>query len=542
MLFRHPFQNLFFLLICIVVVVAAYLRVEQISQIYDEYDDVGVIALQKAPLQELELDLDLGPIKRIRFDVTYLQNIETSIWYGAFIGHVWTYAPGQYILASLLLSDDLTARQRHIAVRAISAAISIATILLLFIFMTRMSSSENGQNWIALPITALLAFSTNTILYAMHSSPYSFYGFALLVALIVGDRALKRNGSFGNACVGLAVLCLFNYLVLLVLVPLLVFKLVEILVSGRMSAIAIIKNVSGWNMIQMLVTAISLMAVAVFLKISSGTRGVSLPPVDNWADLIEALRVFSTQFGKVAHNILFGAVPARWMTILLGLFVLLSSLFLVRSWIRAKNYSALLSAVLLGGWVFLFIANKLPFDQSRHTLMLLPPFCLLLFWSVHPLVLRVAAPVIMKGSILITLVMGVVGFSNAQEAFGPRKAMLNKQTLAMHDPDFVLTYGFTLGPMVDFHEDDVQVINLDFKSAVEFDWSTIEQGSRILLVSQTEPLDEVRLADFKKRFAEVFEKRKVSKHLEASTGIFFPFHSYPLSSNQNGAYIYQLSD
>ena len=51
------------------------------------------------------------------------------------------------------------------------------------------------------------------------------------------------------------------------------FKLVEILVSRRMSAIAIIKNVSGWNMIQMLVTAISLMAVAVFLKIGSGTKG-----------------------------------------------------------------------------------------------------------------------------------------------------------------------------------------------------------------------------------------------------------------------------
>ena len=235
--------------------------------------------------------------------------------------------------------------------------------------------------------------------------------------------------------------------------------------------------------------------------------------------------MFSTQFGKVAHNILFGAVPARWMTILLGLFVLLSSLFLVRSWIRAKNYSALLSAVLLGGWVFLFIANKLPFDQSRHTLMLLPPFCLLLFWSVHPLVLRVAAPVIMKGSILITLVMGVVGFSNAQEAFGPRKAMLNKQTVAMHDPDFVLTYGFTLGPMVDFHEDDVQVINLDLKVRLSLIGQQLSRAAGSS-VSQTEPLDEVRLADFKKRFAEVFEKRKVSKHLEASTGIFF--HSIPI--------------
>ena len=72
---------------------------------------------------------------------------------------------------------------------------------------------------------------------------------------------------------GLTILCLFNYLVLLVLVPLLVFKVVEMLLSWRMSAIAIIKKGSGWNMIQMLVTAISLMTVAVFLKISSGTRG-----------------------------------------------------------------------------------------------------------------------------------------------------------------------------------------------------------------------------------------------------------------------------
>ena len=82
--------------------------------------------------------------------------------------------------------------------------------------------------------------------------PLWFLWIRLVSALIVGDRALKRNGSFGNACWASQYFAFFNYLVLLVLVPLLVFKLVEILVGRRMSAIAIIKKVSGWNMIQIL--------------------------------------------------------------------------------------------------------------------------------------------------------------------------------------------------------------------------------------------------------------------------------------------------
>ena len=52
-------------------------------------------------------------------------------------------SPGQYILASLLLSDDLTARQRHIA-ELYQRPFRLRR-LLLFIFMTRMSSSENAK-------------------------------------------------------------------------------------------------------------------------------------------------------------------------------------------------------------------------------------------------------------------------------------------------------------------------------------------------------------------------------------------------------------
>lgn len=538
---RPSFPILFFLTVCVVIFVSAYLRLDQINQIYDEYDDVGVIAIQKAQLQTVEVELNFGPIERVQFNKGYLQNIETTIWYGAFIGHVWTYAPGQYLLSSLLLSESLSARQRHIAVRSLSAAISVLTILLLVLFLARQCAPESGERWLILPITALLAFSTNTILYAMHASPYSFYGFALLAALVICDRTLKGRGHFGNACVMLSILCLFNYLVVLVLVPFLGLVLNDMIAGKRPSALSMFRNLSGWNLAQLLVILCSLAAMAVFLKVAAANPGVSFPTVHGYADLVTALHVLFTQFNEVAYSLLFGGIPHRWMASVLGFFTALVPLLLIRSWFLRRNYSALLSVVLLGGWIVAFILNKLPFEQSRHTLMLLPPFCLVLFWSARRFVSHVPMPVTMVASILVTIGMGVAGYSNAHEAFGPRKAVLTKQSVAVHDPDLVLTYGFTLGPLVDFHEDDVKVVNLDFQSANDFDWSAIDVDDRIILVSQTEPMTVTRLAGLQDRFPELFEKRTLLKLSEISTGVFFPFHSYPVSSNQNGAYLYLLS-
>ena len=119
--------------------------------------------------------------------------------------------------------------------------------------------------------------------------------------------------------------------------------------------------------------------------------------------------------------------------------------------------------------------------------------------------------------------------------------MLTKQTIEKHAPDFVLTYGFTLGPIVDFYDSDVQAINLDLRSSLYFDWKAIDDSKRIMLVSQTKPMTETQLDGLRKRFPDLFENRNLVTISEDSTGVFFPFHSYPLSSNQNGAYIYHLS-
>ena len=538
---KTRFQRLLMPLICVVIIVGAVLRFDHVDQIYDEYDDVGVIAIQKVPLDSVKRDINFGPIKSIQLDGSYLANIETTVWYGLFMGRVWTYSPGQYALASLFLSGEMTARQRHIALRCLSGIVSVMTIVLLAFFLARQSPGDSNERWLILPITALLSFSTNTILYSMHASPYSFYGFALLAALVVAGRALEGRGRFYYACLALSVLCLFNYLVVLVLVSFLGIALFVSTTHGRRNAIADISNAPIPFLGRWLLVGMPLLVMVLLLKADAGARGVAMPHVDSLGSLLTALDVLQTQVRLVAFNTLYGGLPSRWMTSLLVLGGGIAAILSLRSWISNRNYSALLTVSLLGGWGFLYILHKLPFDQSRHTLMLLPPFCLLLFWSIRPLVLRVPAFVMIAASIAMTISISVAGYSNAKEAFGPRKAMLTKQTIEKHAPDFVLTYGFTLGPIVDFYDSDVQAINLDLRSSLYFDWKAIDDSKRIMLVSQTKPMTETQLEGLRKRFPDLFENRNLVTISENSTGVFFPFHSYPLSSNQNGAYIYHLS-
>lgn len=529
-------------LICVVILIGGLLRFDHVDQIYDEYDDIGVIAIQKAPMDSVNWDIHFGPVMSIQIDRSYLENIETTILYGPFIGRVWTYAPGQYALASLFLSAELTARQRHIALRYFSGFVSVMTIVLLAFFLIRHTTVNSKERWLVLPITALLSFSTNTILYAMHASPYSFYGFALLTGLVVAGRALEGRGKFYHATLGLSVLCLFNYLVILVLSAFLVIALFGSIRDNRLQAITDIRNAPITFLVRWLLVGAPLLAMALLLNVDAGARGVAMPPVDSLGGLLTALSFLQTQVKIVAFNIFYGGLPSQWMTSLLVFITGAAAVLSFRSWISNKNHSALLSVIMLGGWMFLYILEKIPFDQSRHTLMLLPIFCLMIFWSLRPLVLHVPAIIIIMASVVVTIGMGVAGYGNAKEAFGPRTAVLTKQAIEKHAPDFVLTYGFTLGPMVDFHDSDVQAINLDFNSALDFDWKAIDESKRVILVSQSEPMTEMRLEGLRKRFPKLFEYRHLVTLSEISTGVFFPFHSYPLSSNQNGGYIYYLSN
>jgi hypothetical protein len=526
----------------ILLLVGTFLRFDYIGKIYDEYDDVGVIALQKAPVDVLDKNVNFGPIKSIQFDGPYLKNIETTMLYGAFIGHGWTYAPGQYVLASFLLTNEMTAKERHLMVRSVSAFISVATILLMAVFFLKQAPPKLGNMWLILPIMSLLVFSTNTILYAMHASPYSFYSFALIAAIIISDAALKGNINFGYACIATASLCLFNYLVILVLGPFLLIKFLNILMNRRGLAWANIKKLTGWHIVQGLMVLSILMIMALFIKVGSGAdSGAQIPPIKNKAEFLVAVDFLQTQFRLVAFSNLFGGMQFSWMTALLGVTVLLLSLLFIPRWILKRNYSALLSCILFGTWILLFFLNKLPFGQSRHTLMLLPPFCILLFWCVQPIISFVPSSIIMVVSMTLTLVMGITGYNNAKNAFGPRLDILTKDSISIYDPDLVLTYGFTLGPMVDFFEDEkVIVLNLDFKSAQLFDWDIVDDNKRIIIASQTEPMTKEQLADLTTKYPKLFNKRSISTLKEKTTEVFFPFHSYPISSNQNGAYIYEM--
>ena len=82
-------------------------------------------------------------------------------------------------------------------------------------------------------------------------------------------------------------------------------------------------------------------------------------------------------------------VSSRWMICLLVLWRDSGNSFATFMDFKQKLFG-LLTVSLLVGWGFLYILHKLPFDQSRHTLMFAPvlPITVLEY---APLVLRVPA-------------------------------------------------------------------------------------------------------------------------------------------------------
>ena len=159
------------------------------DQIYDEYDDVGVIAIQKVPLDSVKRDINFGPIKEhpVGRIISREYRDHRLVWaiHGACLD-IFTRAIRSCVL---FLSDEMTARQRHIALRCLSGIVSVMTIVLLAFFLARQSPGDSNERWLILPITALLSFSTNTILYSMHASPYK-----LLWVCVIGRIGGRRQG------------------------------------------------------------------------------------------------------------------------------------------------------------------------------------------------------------------------------------------------------------------------------------------------------------------------------------------------------------
>jgi hypothetical protein len=518
-----------------IIVFAIFMRLDRIDSVYTEYDDIGVIALQKGFVGDNSLKINLGPFKSVEIYNDFLKDIETNLFYGLYIAKAWTYAPGQYFFASLFINQTDTAINRHQKVRYISSVFSIFALLIMAFFVKTFHRDEQSY-WNFIVWISLIAFSSNAIAYAAHASPYSAYVCSIVFSLsIIGSWGFQKI-KFLNCLILLNLMFIFNYLVLMITIPFIILAWINFIFRNK-------KLISEINYKTTISFSFSFLPILIFIPFvrSSAPRGI-MPTQFSDFSLIDFLGYFINQSLTVSESIFFGALeqtPASFIFIM----IIIISPFFCMHWFKKKYYVPIISLIFIFEWLVLHFLQKLPFDQTRHSLVLLPALIFIGFYLFQTFINRVPKNLLRCVGAFVAIIFIHNGFENSNNLKNEKTtSKLSKDLILDQSPDVIITFGSSLSPLVYFYENNnIEVYYFDISSIKKVEWQNYTNDTKFILVSQDQGLDELMEISMRQKMPELFYKRCMKTILEYSNGIYFPYNSYKANSGQNGAFIYEVS-
>lgn len=518
-----------------IIVFAIFMRLDRIESVYTEYDDIGVIALQKGFVGDNNIIMDLGPFKSVEIYNDYLKDIETSLYYGMYIAKAWTYAPGQYFLASLFINHTDTAINRHQKVRYISSFFSFFSILIMVFFVKTFHRDEQSD-WNFIIWICLIAFSTNAIAYAAHASPYSAYVCSIALSLsIIGSWGFQKI-KFLNCLILLNLMFIFNYLILMITIPFIILAWINFFFCNK-------RLISEINYKTIITFSLSFLPVLIFIPFvrSSAPRGI-MPTQFSDFSLIDFLSYFINQSLTVSESIFFGALDQSPASFIFILMIIIAPFFCMY-WFKKKYYVPIISLIFIFEWLVLHFLQKLPFDQTRHSLVLLPALIFTGFYLFQNFIKRIPINLLRCVGAFIVIIFIHHGYTNSNNLKNEKTiSILSKDLILDQKPDVIITFGSTLSPLVYFYENKkIEVYYFDISSIKKVEWQKYPSDTKFILVSQDHGLDELMEISIRQKLPELFHKRCLKTILEYSNGIYFPYNSYKANSGQNGAFIYEVS-
>jgi hypothetical protein len=515
----------------IILLMAADLRFYNLSKVYTEYDDIGVLTLHKSKAGVRKGDYKFELYNKT-FSVNWetLRNLEDSFLYPLFVGFAWTYSPGQYFLYPLILSDDDNYEMKVIKGRFISAFSSVATILLLFLFFV---SLNKGLSWAVLFPISILAFSQNSILYAHHMSPYSMYGLATTAGLILIYLGAEKKVTTYNCCLFNTILMYFSYTNLLFFLPLLYIE------YHRQNLKEFIFSYFGEKKKLLLINLLLLFPVFILLLQKlliggniSADRGFAVRLGGDFISTIKFPFIILKQLYIASQSVFMGFFPTGYPIAFLLLFFIV--FITVAYWgvnRKQTDRKIFLSGLILFilQWLFLYAFSKLPLDQTRHSLIWFPVILSMMFLCFNyfklPNLFYVA----------LCLIFIPYSYVNAKNLVSEKTSNLDYEFIENQNVEHIFLYSFTEGPLLYF-EDKKTVLNVDVNSfRVAYDKSKMPE--KFLLVSQDRSLESYK-SNLQGRFPEMFSEYKNETLVEKSTGQYFPYNNYMAVSQQNGFYVY----
>lgn len=531
-------KKLIVLSISLIILIGVFLRFYNISEIYTEYDDIGVVSLHKGQASEIK-EVTLLSNSILDLDIKVKQegiknNLLDSALFPFYIGHAWTYPIGQYIAYPLLINENDSYDEKLTKGRSVSAFFSTISIILLAYLLYLVNKKK--WSWLFLLPISILAFSFNSVLYAHHMSPYSVSATCIIISLIFFVKLLNNEISTTRFFFVLSILTIFSYLTLLT-IP--IFGVLTILHKKLFNFKSIfVEFYKGTFIFLFTITPI----LTLFFKSNAGMHGTLPPSIQE--GILNYFVYLLVQLAKTGSSIFAFFTTNQPINILLiSLVFIFSTVLIIQKIIRDKlgleplDYLIAFSLVFFMEWVILHAINKIVMDQSRHVLMWAPIFSLLVFY----ILVKIKSKYLSKYFLIfLGLIISIISIhSNI-------KIMVSKTTnfdytLLKQSPEIntILTFSYTLSPLV-YYQDSMQVYNIDFNS-FHRNYAKLNLPNKMYLISQESTINEYKKTNLYKLNSSLFNDYKIEPIFEKKSTTLFSFNNNPVSSNPNGYYLYILS-
>jgi len=509
-------RNISLVILTIILVSGTFLRFYQLEKVYSDFDDTIMVANHKTVFFDKAIKKSAGSFEfNITIKKKLINNLLDSPLYALFWGLRSTYPPGQYLFYPLILDESDSYYEKIFKGRLLPAIFSSLSLFLL-VFLLFKINGDKLEHTFLIP-TAIMACSFNSVLYAHHMSPYALTATTFLLALILLCDALKEPAYTIRFFVYLAILNIFNYLILLT-IPLFCTALIirHKWYHWKTATLALYKGVLAY-------AVIFLPIALLFLKTGSGMRGASSPDFED--SITQYLFYFPIQFTKTASSIFASFTVNQTVNMILVFFLISGGAIVLYKNFRSlgnEKYIYLSVFLFFVEWVTLHSLDKLIMDQTRHVLMWLPGICLIIFLLIKSFKVNHFA------SIIISLVIMFSGLQNNLNIMGSKISRFDFKMIEENELNTVLTYGATLAPVLYFHNKK-QVYNTEMWSFVN-NYKKLNLPDKMLLTSATEPINKYLNGGYGwNKFMDFYDHYDIKPIKEEPSDIRFLFNNYRYS-------------
>lgn len=518
------------IILLVVLFVGIYVRFVDLGTHFSHIDDNGVALSIIRAQQTLDINYIRQQLAENKSDGKrfFLRQLEKAGMLDTFVSMLnklrlekfiiipatWTYAPLQYFMTPLLISNKMSYREILFWGRFPSFVFNILSLLALINFYVRFK----GKNCFPYLIFSLvlIAFSWENIIYAKQMQSYSIGVFAAILLLLLLLNSIHRidfsKKSMLIKSFFLAILSHAQYQIL-IFIPAFYMTLFIYYLKTTSKKTLLVKSFI------LSIISFSLLVLPMYLLFlrSNQKRGISWLADTGY---ILITKSDSSWFQKL-HDVLFFYLKNTFIVIqsnlafipesssifnLIGFtatsLLLLGAISFFVSKSITEKYIGLFFLMLSFLWAILIFFKVLPLSPTRHSLILLPYMAILLSEGlsfivnrIHYLKSKINSHVIVSSMLsLLIMFLFFIYFNNVVKE---RQDPFNESNLydlfKRYKIDTVISYGATANLGLMFHNKDVSWNYID--SADSEEPLKIYKGSsafkRIVLISHRDKLNEL---------------------------------------------------